>query len=125
MRRLLTAAACLGALAAQAQPVSVPAACGQFLGSWSGTWSQGFCGRQWIHVLDVSADCIAQVAYNPTGPDVPPQRHAMPVRDGAIEFACNAGTGGTCRLEIVGGELKTRYSDPSGFVNEGTFRKLP
>ncbi len=119
IRRLLAAAACLVPCLCAAQ-----ADCAQFTGAWSGTWSQGFYGTQWIHVTQVSADCIAQVAYSPVGAAAT-TTHSMPVRDGAIQFPCNAGTGGTCRLEVRGGELLARYWDPSGFVNNGIFRKNP
>ena len=96
VQRLL-AAACLLPLAALAQPGAAPAGCAAFLGSWSGTWSNGFYGTQWIHVTEVSPDCVVRIAYNPTGPEVPATSSLLPVRDGAIEFACNRGTGGTCR----------------------------
>lgn len=82
-------------------------------------------GTQWIHVTAVSPDCIAQVSYNPTGPDVPAVKHALPIKDGLIEFVCNPGQDGTCRLELVNGVLRARYADPSGFENIGTFRKQP
>jgi hypothetical protein len=102
---------------------SQAAACGQFLGSWSGGWSQGFYGTQWIHVTEVSPDCMARVAYSPSG-EAPASTLAVPIRDGAMLIAaCNTGTGGSCRLEVHGDELRAIYSDPSGFVNTGTFRR--
>ena len=120
LRRLL-AAACLLPLGVQAQPAS----CAGFLGAWAGTWSQGFYGTQWIHVTEVSPDCIARVAYNPTGSEVPAWSSEVPVTGGVIEFSCNRGSGGTCRLELADAEMRVRYSEPSGFVNLGVFRKQP
>ena len=121
LSRLLVAIACTWLSAAQAQPE----ACTGFLGSWSGTWSQGMYGTQWIHITAVSPDCIAQVGYNPTGPDVPAVKHALAIKDGIIEFVCNPGRSGTCRLELKDGGLQARYADPSGFENLGNFRKQP
>jgi hypothetical protein len=123
LRRLFVAAISVLALAVHAQPAAAPASCGQFVGSWSGTWSQGFYGTQWIHVTGVSPDCIAQLTYNPTGADVPPWTHPVAIRDGVIEFTCNSAQDGTCRLEVVNAELRVRYSDRTGFVNLGVFRK--
>ena len=37
-------------------------------------------------------------------------------------FDCNV-RGGTCRLEVVDEVLQFTYTDPSGFVNIGVFRK--
>jgi hypothetical protein len=82
-------------------------------------------GTQWIHITAVSPDCIAQVGYNPTGPDIPPVRHALAVKDGVIEFVCNPGRSGSCRLELIDGELRARYAEPAGFENLGVFRRKP
>lgn len=105
-----------------ATPASVPVACAQFLGSWTGTWSHGVYGTQWIHVTAVSERCIADVAYTAWSA-VPPTTRPIPINDGVMAFTCNEGTGGTCRLEIKGAELLATYTDPSGFVNSGVFRK--
>lgn len=121
LRHLAVAIACTWFPAAQAQPE----ACTRFLGTWSGTWSQAFYGTQWIHITAVSPECIAQVGYNPTGPEVPAERHALPIKDGVIEFVCHRARSGTCRLELVDGELRARYVEPSGFENLGVFRKQP
>lgn len=120
MSRWLFAAACLLPWLAQAQPAS----CAGFLGAWSGTWSQGFYGTQWIHVTEVSPDCVARVAYNPTGPEVPAASSLLPVTGGVIEFPCR-GAVGSCRMEVVEAELRVRYSDANGFVNQAVFRKQP
>lgn len=118
-RRLVAAAVLAGAQAAAATPPD----CAAFLGHWSGTWSQGFYGRQRIHITEVSEQCVATLAYSPTEA-VPTVSHQMPVRDGAIAFACN-GPAGRCRIEVRGEELRFTFTDPSGFVNEGTFRRSP
>lgn len=104
---------------AQETPLQ-PSACTNFLGSWSGTWSQGFYGTQRIEVTQVSEDCVATLAYSPTEA-APTTAHQLPIKDGVIAFPCNAG--GTCRLEVVGAELRFTYREPSGFVNNGTFRR--
>jgi hypothetical protein len=121
LQRLPVAIACVWLSAAQAQPE----ACTRFLGSWAGTWSQGFYGTQWIHITAVSPDCIAQVGYNPTGLDIPAVRHSLAIKDGVIEFVCHQARGGTCRFELVDGELRARYAEPSSFENLGVFRKQP
>jgi hypothetical protein len=121
LERLPVLIACSWLCAAQAQPE----ACTRFLGSWSGTWSQGFYGTQWIHITAVSPDCVAQVGYNPTGPEIPPVRHPLAINDGVIEFGCHPARSGTCRLELIDGELRARYAEPSGFENLGVFRRQP
>lgn len=121
LKLLPVAITCAWLTTAQAQPE----ACTRFLGSWSGTWSQGMYGTQWIHITAVSPDCIAQVGYNPTGPDIPGVLHALAIKDGAIQFVCNAGRSGTCRLELIDNDLRARYAEPSGFENLGVFRKQP
>ena len=100
-----------------------PPACTSFLGHWSGTWSQGFYGTQRIHVTHVSDDCVATLAYSPTEA-APTTAHQLLVKDGVIAFPCNI-RGSTCRLEVVGDELRFTYEEPSGFVNNGTFRRDP
>jgi|CXWL01.1.fsa_nt_gi hypothetical protein len=126
MHRLLAATAllvpypCLGQSAPA--PASVPVECAQFLGSWSGEWSKGVYGTQWIHVTAVSEQCLANVAYSAWSA-VPPATRPIPIDGGVMVFPCNAATGGTCRLEIKGTELLATYTDPSGFMNSGVFRK--
>ena len=126
MRRLLVAISCLVPYLcfgqAAAAPASVPVACAQFLGSWTGTWTHGVYGTQWIHVTAVSEQCLANVAYS-SWSAVPPTTRPIPINAGVMQFSCNAGTGGTCRLEVKGAELLATYTDPSGFVNSGVFRK--
>jgi len=110
--------ACFAQVATEVQP---PAACTNFLGHWLGTLSQGYYGKQRIHVTHVTDECIATLAYSPTEA-APTVAHRLPVKDGFIAFGCNV-PGGTCRLEVVGAELRFTYTDPSGFVNNGVFRK--
>jgi hypothetical protein len=119
MRRLL-AAACFLPCVCFAQ--AVPRTCADFAGSWSGTWSQGSYGTQWIHVTEVSDDCVARIAYSPYAA-APSSTALVPIKAGVMQFTCHTGTGGTCRLEIREGELQVAYTDPSGFVNNGIFRK--
>lgn len=116
--RMLLLAACGAPPAVLAQ-----ATCADFLGHWSGTWSQGFYGKQRIHITEVSPQCVATLAYSPTEA-VPTVAHQLPIRDGVIAFACN-GPAGQCRLEVQGEVLRFTFTDPSGFVNVGTFRKEP
>ena len=106
---------------AQPDTRTTPPACADFVGQWSGTWSQGFYGTQRIHVTQVTSDCIATLAYSPTEA-MPTVAHQLAIKDGVIAFACNV-PGGTCRMEVLGGELRFTYAEPSGFVNEGVFRK--
>lgn len=113
----LVARACF----AQAAIEAPPPACADFLGHWSGTWSQGYYGTQRIHVTQVSDDCVATLAYSPTEA-APTKAHRLPIKDGVIAFGCNV-PAGNCRLKVEGAELRFTYTDPSGFVNNGTFRK--
>lgn len=106
---------------AQAAGPVAPPACANFAGQWSGTWSQGFYGTQRIHVTHVSGECVATLAYSPTEA-MPTTAHQLPIKDGLITFPCNI-PGGSCRLEVVGAELRFTYTEPSGFVNNGVFRK--
>lgn len=92
-----------------------------FHGFWSGTWSQGFYGTQLIHVTHVSDQCVATLAYSPTEA-LPRLTREVPIEAGVMAFGCNV-PGGACRLEVKDGELRFTYTDPSGFVNTGTFRK--
>jgi hypothetical protein len=113
--------AAMHACFAQAATEVQPPACTNFLGQWSGTWSQGYYGTQRIHVTHVTDKCIATLAYSPTEA-APTVAHQFPIKDGFIAFGCNV-PGGTCHLEVVGAELRFTYTDPSGFVNNGVFRK--
>jgi hypothetical protein len=122
---MFLAAACLLPVTAHAQPSVETARCQAFLGAWSGTWSQGYYGTQWIHVTEVSQDCVARIAYNPTGSDVPVISTPFQVTNGVIQFVCHRAREGLCRLEVVDAELRVRYAEPSGFVNLGVFRKQP
>lgn len=98
-----------------------PSECTAFLGRWAGRWSQGFYGTQYIDVTDVSAQCIATLAYRPT--EAPASTsYQVPIRDGAMQFDCNV-PGSTCRLEINDGALRFTYTETSGFVNVGMFYK--
>lgn len=98
-----------------------PSECAAFLGHWAGQWSQGYYGTQYIDVTHVSAECIATLAYRPT--DAPASTsYQVPIRDGAMQFACNV-PGSTCRLEVKDGALRFTYTETSGFVNVGTFHK--
>ena len=123
IRRLLPALACLVSHASFGQSASASerAACDQFLGLWSGTWSQGYYGTQRIHVTHVSDQCVATLAYSPTEA-MPQSARAIPINAGVMAFGCNV-PGGTCRLEVQDGELRFTYTDPSGFVNRGVFHK--
>lgn len=105
----------------QAATEAVPASCSAFLGNWSGTWSQGYYGTQRIHVTRISQQCVATLAYSPTEA-MPEVAYQVPIQEGIMAFPCNI-PGGACRLEVLDGELRFTYKEPSGFVNIGTFRK--
>jgi hypothetical protein len=96
-------------------------ACHHFAGLWTGTFTQGQYGPQRIDVRHVSQQCIAKVVYNPAE-GKPETVHEIPIRAGAMEFACSV-PGGLCRLEHRDGELFFTFEDRSGFVNTGAFRK--
>jgi hypothetical protein len=117
LRTILVASACLVPLLCVGQPAD----CAKFLGRWSGTWSQGQYGTQRIHVTHVTDQCVATLAYSPTEA-MPQGGRLLPIVGGVIAFGCNV-PGGTCRLEVKNAELLFTYTDPSGFVNNGTFRQ--
>lgn len=116
--------ALLPCIGAGQQPTGADAlACAQFEGVWRGAFSQGQYGPQRIDVRHVSPQCQAQVVHNP-GEGAPEVVYELPIREGAMEFACSV-PGGRCRLELNGGELLFTFKDPSGFVNTGVFRRKP
>jgi hypothetical protein len=118
--RVLAGLACAAAHGVVIAAESPPAACANFLGLWSGTWSQGFYGTQRIHVTHVSDQCVATLVYLPT--EAPSEvSYQVPIEAGVMAFGRNAG--GACRLELTEGGLQFTYTAPSGWVNVGTFRK--
>jgi hypothetical protein len=121
--RLIVASVCLFPLigGAQLANLTAPADCAKFLGSWIGTWSQGYYGKQRILVSHISDQCIASLGYSPSE-EVPTKTRPMPIQAGAIAFDCNV-PGGSCRMQVKGDELLFTYTEPSGFINTGTFRK--
>lgn len=117
IRRLFALAACCAGPAFAAPP----AECARFLGDWSGQWSQGFYGTQRIHITHVSDQCVATLAYSPT--EAPPERsQQIPIEGGAMTFRCST-PGSVCRLEVKDDTLRATVTVPSGFVNEGVFRR--
>jgi hypothetical protein len=118
---LLASIPCI-ALGQQAPGPDAPA-CTQFAGVWTGAFSQGQYGPQRIDVRNVTPQCLAQVVHNPRE-GAPETVYELPIRNGAMEFACSI-PGGRCRLELQGGELLFTFGDPTGFVNTGVFRRQP
>ena len=105
----------------QTAPEPETRTCREFAGLWTGTFAQGQYGPQRIHVREVSDQCAAKLVYNPAE-GKPETIYEIPIRAGAMEFACSI-PGGQCRLEYKDGELLFTFRGPSGFVNTGVFRK--
>lgn len=102
----------------------VPASCASFSGKWTGTWTQGGVGQNWLWVAKVEANCTAKIAYlgrNRT----PSSFETVDIKDGVLQWLCNQSTGGTCVLKYQGDELLASYSNPSGGVNNAVFRRIP
>ncbi len=101
----------------------VPAACASLVGQWSGTWSQGGIGQNWLWVVAIDANCTAKFAY--LSHERPPKGFATAqIKDGALSFVCNSSTGGTCVFDRHGEELWARYSNSSGGTNSAVFTRL-
>jgi hypothetical protein len=102
----------------------VPAGCAAFFGVWSGTWSQGNFGAQWLRVAGVDSGCVARYSYRGSN-TVPGSYEVKEIKDEKLSFVCNPSTGGTCIFSLHGDELWGSYSNPSGGTNSGVFRKIP
>ena len=102
----------------------VPAACAALFGNWSGTWTQGGVGRQWLRIIGVDAACVATYAY--VGFErIPAAYDKATITDGRLSFVCNRSTGGTCVFERRGDTLSANYSNPGGGSNSASFARLP
>lgn len=101
----------------------VPAACAGFVGPWTGVWSIGDAGRQWLWVSEVDANCSAKIAYLDSL-RVPSGYGKAQISDGVLSFVCNRSTGGTCNFEQVGNDLWANYSNSGGGRNSAVFKKI-
>lgn len=98
----------------------VPASCGSFSGEWTGSWSQGGIGQQWLWVAAVDANCMAKYAY--LSHSRPPERfRTAEIKNGALSVSC--GGGGACIFERHGDSLWARYSGSQG-TNSAVFEKI-
>jgi hypothetical protein len=95
----------------------VPAVCAFFFGTWTGTWSVGSAGQNWLRVVGVDANCIAKITYS--GGIV----ETTEIKRGVLSFLCNKSTEGTCNFERHGDDLWGSYHNPAGGTNNGVFRK--
>ncbi len=102
----------------------VPVGCASFFGVWTGTWSQGNFGEQWLRVAGVDSACVARYSYRDSNV-VPRSYEVKEIKDERLSFVCNPSTGGTCIFSLHGDELWGSYSNASGGTNSGVFRKAP
>lgn len=103
----------------------LPADCAAFHGEWAGTWTVGSIPEQILRIEEIqfsSGSCKARYSYS-SSKSVPATQSAE-VTGGAMTFACNPGTGGTCVFKAADGLLQAAYSNPSGGRNSATFRKV-
>lgn len=84
----------------------VPAPCAAFYGGWSGTWSQGNFGAQWLRVVAVDVNCIAKLSYRDSKA-IPKVFQTAEIKNGG-----------------KGADLWGNYSNSSGGSNNGVFRKV-
>jgi hypothetical protein len=108
-------------------PEGVSAQCAAFHGHWSGSWSQGGVGQQFLRVVEVRAlgggGCQVRFSYSSSrSPLVATQ--VVAVDSGSIAFVCNPTTGGTCVFRPAGNELTASYTNPAGGTNSATFRRM-
>ncbi len=101
----------------------VPASCAAFFGGWTGTWSQGNFGPQWLRVFAVEANCVAKLSYT-NSENVPNVFITTEIKDGVLSFVCNSSTGGTCVFKRDKDVLQGTYSNPAGGRNNATFKKI-
>lgn len=101
----------------------VPAECVSFGGEWTGKWSQGGIGQQWLWVMEIDAKCNVKLAYlshekPPIGFD------SGKIVDGTLSFLCNRSTGGTCSFSRHDDVLWASYGNPSGGTNNAVFERI-
>jgi hypothetical protein len=102
---------------------NVPPACAAFSGKWSGMWSQGGIGQQWLWIMSIDNKCMAKIAY--VSSNNPPTSFEMvEIKDGTLEWICNRSTQGTCVMKRNGNDLWANYHNPSGGVNSAVFSKI-
>lgn len=106
-----------------APAADVPASCASFFGGWTGTWSQGGFGAQWLRIVSVDAKCIAKFTYS-SSKTIMNDFQTAEIKQGELSFVCNKSTGGTCVFERHGAELWGSYSNSGGGRNNGVFRKI-
>jgi hypothetical protein len=115
----------LTAFQVMVQPASdIPSGCAAFYGQWSGTWSQGGFGEQYLRVAEVKLagdKCVARYSYG--GVKTTVAKDTVEFSPDALTFLCNKSTGGTCIFERKGSELWASYSNPSGGRNSAVFRQ--
>jgi hypothetical protein len=101
----------------------VPPSCAAFFGSWKGYWTQGSFPEMLIHITEVKPSCVAKYFYYPDTKYTTNLEGSAEIQDGKISFLCNKVTGGTCAFTLRGDEFWASYSNPSGGVNNGVFKK--
>jgi hypothetical protein len=102
---------------------NVPASCAAFSGKWTGTWSYGGIGQQWLWIMNIDTKCVAKIAY--LSSNCPPTSFEMvEIKDGVLEWICNKSTSGTCVLKRNGNDLWANYHNPSGGTNAAVFSKI-
>lgn len=101
----------------------VPKDCADFFGTWSGSWSQGNFGEQWLRVISVDNKCVAKYSYLPSK-NTPRFFETVEIKKGILSFICNKSTGGICNFERRGEKIWGNYNNSGGGSNSGVFQKI-
>jgi|GEM_PF-4768715 len=102
----------------------VPSSCAALVGQWSCNWSQGGIGQQWLWVVSMNNQCAAKVASGSAKAPFLQNASTVEIKDGALSYMCNKGTGGTCVYTKHGDALWASYSNPAGGINRAVCEKV-
>ena len=129
MKFLARLSSCLLAFAAlsyaHAQTTATTPSCKAFVGKWEGSWqrnSQGSQGKRWLHVSEVSDQCVAKWAF--LDEDREPRGWATAtIVDDTLTLQGRTGIVTTYKLK--GSELWAEYRSPSGnSTNQAVFTRV-
>ena len=99
----------------------VPESCASLFGSWFGGWQIGGYQNMTINVTGVEKNCTIRFSYGSAQKSR--YIYTSVAKDGKFSFLCNSSTGGMCSFEKKGDMLIGSYTNPSGGVNAGEFKK--
>lgn len=115
---LVVAAAHTPATYAQTKPQ-----CTAFVGKWVGNWQRNSHGSRWLHVSEVSDQCVAKWAYLEEDRE-PKGWNTGTIVDGVLTVAGR--TGGVTVYKMNGQEIWVTYTSPSSNGNnQAVFTRVP